>query len=297
MKTHADDLRNGRIDGSDHSSLAVIDRKGGSLPKGNAVAISAGLLGLSALGGFEREGFSYRHCFQDMWAVVALVSGEGEAESAGRTFALSPGTIFVIPPGLPFCERNTGDCAWGFACMLLNLEDAAAIAYLPKDRPTFFDGGFEVVGKISEVIDALHFRKPGFELKAIGGTIMVMAFIIERTNSLGNTTNGKSVSKAIEILKENICNPPSVPQLAKRCNVSVSLLSHQFKKETGFSPMEYIRRERVKIAKELLLSGSSVEESSTRLGFKSPFHLSRVFSQIEGKPPIFFRKLSRKECN
>jgi AraC-like DNA-binding protein len=58
--------------------------------------------------------------------------------------------------------------------------------------------------------------------------------------------------------------------------------------------MQYIRRERVEMAKELLLFGYNVNEAATKLGFKTPFHLSRIFSQIEGKSPIYFRKLARR---
>jgi len=63
------------------------------------------------------------------------------------------------------------------------------------------------------------------------------------------------------------------------------------------SPMMYARKERVRAAKEVILAGASVDEAASRLGFKSPFHLSRIFTEIEGKPPIYFKKLSRRSFN
>ncbi len=282
------------IEGSDASSDSVIERMGGTLPKGNAIAISAGVEGLAALSGFEKEGFSYRHCIEDVWAFVVLVSGEGSVECKGRTYQLKPGTVYAIPPGIPFHERNTGDCAWGFACLLIRFAKASDVAVPPQSGATVFSGGFDVAGKAMEVVKALHFRQPGFELRALGGTLMILGSVAERIGTCAEESRSQSISRAISILKQRTRNPPGVPQLAKLCNVSVSLLTHQFKRETGFSPMQYIRRERVKAAKELILSGCNIEEAATRLGFKTPFHFSRLFSQIEGKPPIYFRKLANR---
>ena len=62
---------------------------------------------------------------------------------------------------------------------------------------------------------------------------------------------------------------------------------------TGLSPMQYTRLEGVKAAKELILAGSNVDKAAASMGFKTQFHLTRIFSAVEGKPPIFFRKLAR----
>ncbi|MBN1864778.1 MAG: helix-turn-helix domain-containing protein [Victivallales bacterium] len=248
------------------------------------------------MSGFEREGFSFRHCIQNVWVVVTLVSGKGEMECQGRTIQIGPGTVYVIPPGIPFYERNTGDCAWGFACLFLHISGKSGIIpTIPENRASTFEGGFDVAGRMMDVVRALHFRPAGFELKAIGGTLMILSAVAERVD--GGTRQGYSTatSKALEVLGGNVVNPPNIPKLAKLCNVSVSLLSHQFKKETGYSPMEYARRERVKAGKEFILAGSSVEDAASRLGFSSPFHFSRMFSRIEGRPPSYFRKLAGRK--
>ena len=288
-------LRSSAIEKIDSSSSSVLERMGGSLPKDNPLALAAGIKNLSAMSGFEKAGFSFRHCFVDIWVIVILLEGEGEVTCKRKSFLIKPGTVYIVPPGIPFHEHNTDNRPWKFACMLLHLSEKAKLfASLSKNRATFFDRGFDISEKTMDVIRALHFRLSGFEIMAIGGTLMTLGAIKERTDVKLGHEQSLIMTKAMNILKQNIKSPPSVPELAKLCNVSVSLLSHQFKKETGFPPMQYIKRERAKAAKELLLSGSSVEEAALKLGFTNQFHLSRVFSQVEGKSPIYFKKLSKR---
>jgi two-component system response regulator YesN len=55
--------------------------------------------------------------------------------------------------------------------------------------------------------------------------------------------------------------------------------------------MEYLRRLRIELARELLADPSlSIKEVAARTGFTEPNHFSRVFSRIDGVPPTAFRE-------
>jgi AraC-like DNA-binding protein len=149
------------------------------------------------------------------------------------------------------------------------------------------------MGKMKEIVRLLHFRPHGFEMQVLGGTVMLIGAITELPVGIASMSVSDTVTKAVGIIRQNIRKPVDIPFLARECHVSISLLAHRFKGEMGCSPMQFARRERVIAAKELFLSGRTVGEASSQLGFKNPFHLSRLFSQIEGVSPMSFRKLSR----
>jgi len=282
------------ISGTDRSAEMVLERMGGSLPPDHPIAVAAGLETLSGLTGFEKEGFSWSHCFPGLWVLAVLESGEGNVTCGGRKFRVAPGTFYIIPPGLTFGEHNTGDGAWKFCCLLLRFHTETVMGNMSRNSPVYFDGCFDLILKTTEVIRSLHFREPGFELKVLGGVLSILGNIVGKVDDRGDSSLSPAIAKAAGILRRHLNAPMDVCQLAHACNISVSLLSHRFKRETGFAPMEYLRRERIKAGKELILSGCTIDETAIRLGFKTAFHFSRIFHEIEGRPPIYFRQLSRR---
>ena len=294
MTDHPGTAADRTIEGADNSASLVFERMGGTLPKGNPVAAAAGIDSISGMSGFDRKGFSWQHRFPGIWTVAALESGEGTLECEGRKIAITAGSVYIIPPGLPFRETNTEDGFWKFVCLLFRFHDETILGGISANLPLLLDNSFDLTIKIQEVVRSLHFREPGFEWRVSGGAIAILGEIIRRLDTRGDSALSPTIAKAVESLRRNLIAPPSIKELAKNCMVSVSLLSHQFKKETGFSPMEYSRRERIKAVKELMLAGTTVEEAASKLGFKTPFHLSRMFSDLEGRPPSYFRKLAKR---
>lgn len=276
---------------SDNSVSTVKEKLGGSLNSYPA-ACALGFECISGMSGFEAENFQFKHCMPDVWTIVAITSGEGNVKFLRQDIKAGSGTVYVIPPGIVFHERNSGKSEWGFVCLLLRLKKGSSPPFR-QNRPFHVDGGFSIVGKMKEIVRALHFRPSGFEMQVLGGTIMVIGEIIGKAKGKLSVKGSDAVAKAVEIIRQNLNEPLDIPFIAGECNVSISLLAHRFKEEMGCSPMQFARRERIVAAKELFLSGCTVGEAASRLGYKNPFHLSRLFTQIEGVSPMSFRKMSR----
>ncbi len=73
--------------------------------------------------------------------------------------------------------------------------------------------------------------------------------------------------------------------LAEVIGRSTSFLSHNFPLEFGMPLKEYIRRERMEKAKQLLQKGASVKETARELGYYDEFHFSKEFKRFYGQPP------------
>lgn len=81
--------------------------------------------------------------------------------------------------------------------------------------------------------------------------------------------------------------------LAKETGLSSSRFSHLFREETGESPMEYLRKEKIEASKNLLLySERKIYEISEILGFSNESHFIKVFKEMEGITPTNYRKIS-----
>lgn len=275
---------------SDSSLSMVQDRTGGVLLSFPAAEV-LGFHCISGISGFDSENFSYRHRFQDLWTITATISGKGQVNIMGRDFHAVPGTIYVIPPGMYFHEKNTNNCLWGFACLLLHFKDGIFSLPFKKGKAFHLSGCFSILSKIKETVRMLHYRPSGFEIQVLGETLSLIGLIQERSSGSNTKPISETMLKASKIITRDLTKPTDISSLAEECCVSNSLLAHRFKKEFGYSPMKFARKERIRAAKELLLCGHSIGETASHLGFKSQFHLSRLFSKIEGISPSDFKKM------
>jgi AraC-like DNA-binding protein len=80
----------------------------------------------------------------------------------------------------------------------------------------------------------------------------------------------------------------NAPKLARLCNVSIRQLERQFHLKFGCSPQKWLDERRIAAAKELLLSGHSVKETSSDLDFKQIPHFCRQFKSHAGLTPSQF---------
>lgn len=86
----------------------------------------------------------------------------------------------------------------------------------------------------------------------------------------------------------------SLQEIAKLFYRDMYYLSHLFKKITGYSFKEYLIRQRISRAKELLFySNDDITQISINSGFGNVNHFIRIFKRFEGITPLKYRKNSR----
>lgn len=111
---------------------------------------------------------------------------------------------------------------------------------------------------------------------------------------VGNTQT--LVAKMKVYIREHI-DEVSRGQLAEYFYLSPSYLSKLFHRETGESLIDYIQKERIALAKELLSHREySISDTAIRTGYTNFSHFSRQFRKFVGCTPNEFRK-QQKEPN
>lgn len=95
---------------------------------------------------------------------------------------------------------------------------------------------------------------------------------------------------AADFMRRNHQKKISGHDAADACHVSLSTLSHVFKKCMGVSISAWLSAFRIEQAKLLLARGESVTSAAMESGFDDPNYFSRVFSATAGIPPGLWAK-------
>jgi AraC-like DNA-binding protein len=79
--------------------------------------------------------------------------------------------------------------------------------------------------------------------------------------------------------------------LGRRFSVSESQLRRNFRKALHMSPLQYLQSQRIRHAKDMLLSeDASVQETALASGFSSAYYFSRSFKIATGLTPTEYRR-------
>lgn len=138
--------------------------------------------------------------------------------------------------------------------------------------------------KSIEEIDKLH------DKAAIEFTTLVKDFKKDP-----NELSDERVNKAIDYINKNVSKMIKVQDIADMLNVSCDYLQTLFVKYTKKSIIEYVRDNKIEIAKRLLKnSNKRIEEISLMLGFENSSNFITFFKTKTGITPLKYRN---KEVN
>ncbi|WP_158861947.1 GlxA family transcriptional regulator [Leifsonia sp. AG29] len=88
----------------------------------------------------------------------------------------------------------------------------------------------------------------------------------------------------------HLAEPLTLESLARNANVSARTFSRRFREDTGYTPMQWVLRARVDLARELLeRSDLTVEQIAARAGLGTGANLRLHFQRILGTSPTEYR--------
>lgn len=178
-------------------------------------------------------------------------------------------------------------------CMLEEPEQQELWARL-REIPT---RKFGVSGLIRREIDQLlngllHLKKgSGLEASRVRARLLELLFQILETKSGENDHISPDISAVIQYIGRERGEMPSISQMAALINLSESRFKQKFKQETGVPPAEFVVRQKIGQARELLTeTRRSVTSIAMELGFTSSQHFSVLFKKYAGESPVQYRK-------
>ena len=104
------------------------------------------------------------------------------------------------------------------------------------------------------------------------------------------------VKRACDRLESDLTGKVALQQIAAELDLSVSHFSRAFRISTGLPPHQWLLRQRVKAAKQLMtVRDLPLSEIAMSAGFANQSHFTRVFSSMVGVSPGAWRREAQPE--
>ncbi len=193
------------------------------------------------------------------------------------------GDILYLPQGsfysVKFESEKTKTMLVNF-----NLRDKNSEIIILSSNIAFCKKSKETESLISEICD-IYTNK-------VENKLLLKEKLCHLLNMLTSEMSEKTpILKALDYINNNLTNNFKISELARISAMSESTFRREFKKETGFSPIKYINREKLKKAKQLLFfSDLSVGEIALNLGFFDAAHFCKAFKSEYNIYPIQCKK-------
>jgi len=243
--------------------------------------------------------------FHPGYQIMFMMSGSGYGSYMGEPWQAGPGTAVLMNLNHPhtyYCHRHDPwEMYWiifdgpGVDEMFQRVIDAAGSPVAPFSSPAGVKRDF------AAIFERLDRRGIGDELWVWHHLTGLLANIFAglaqgaggATASLSMTERApEGIAAALALIRDGHRRTLSLAELAREAHMSVFHFARQFRKKTGFTPMEYLEKLRIARAQELLLSRTDLRlgEIAREVGYDDPAYFSRVFRKRAGVGPRDYRK-------
>jgi AraC-like DNA-binding protein len=125
--------------------------------------------------------------------------------------------------------------------------------------------------------------------------LIITSFLMASANNYSELLHGESiraapwqVRRAEQFIEANWDQPITIDALVAETNISARSLFSSFRAARGYSPMQFVKRVRLRHARQKLLRpelGTSVSAVVFECGFGNPGHFARDYHQHFGEHP------------
>ncbi|TXC92664.1 helix-turn-helix domain-containing protein [Metabacillus litoralis] len=255
------------------------------------------------IGYFPRAKYHYRERIHgcDSHIVIYCAEGEGWIEINGTKLTIKPTMLMIIPKETPHRYGASEQTPWSIYWFHLggtdvdqfieglglknNLSQLKFIKFVKFLE--IFNNCFDFLS--NRVYSHLHHIHVSQSIKYLLSNVSV-------TSALTNQDRNKEdyLDKAIHFMNENMNKTIKLDDVAKYSGLSKQHLTHLFKSETSYPPIDYfIRMKMQRAAQTLDLTENSIKQIAVSLGIDDPYYFSRIFKKIMGTSPSQYRKIKK----
>lgn len=228
--------------------------------------------------------------------LLCIHSGRGEFESGStRRVRLLAGTTVVLHPGVWHRYRPDPGTGWTESWLELrglHLDRLLKNGILDPRRAVFprpWDVELETAWERAR--QTAWAKPPHFTIRLGLIGLEILAKLQEKSRPPRLPRRIEDiVSRAQTRLSEIDADEATIEEMAGRLGVGYSHFRRAFKSQTGFSPKQYHNEVRFRRTRELLShTALSIKEIASRLGYSSPYHLTKDFTQRTKVAPSVWR--------
>lgn len=244
------------------------------------------------------------HQHEDSSEMLLIVEGEGEFRVGGRVYRAREGSLLIYNRGVWHEERSTssrfkavyagykGLQIRGLPPDYLSGTEQSAHLELKEHFLPMKQLFFEMVAELRSPLPESDTIANGLLGALIGRVARMLHYSDEA--QVKRRPGREAVHQARRYLEENYPSDISLEILAKFTHVNVYHLIHLFNQETGVSPIQYLIRYRMEVAKQYLATTDlPMVDIAEKVGYKSETYFQNLFKRIAGMPPGKYRSSCR----
>lgn len=211
---------------------------------------------------------------------AVIKSGHAVLTSRDKRVELFPGELLYIPRGLVYVSEWYGDGGCVFYSMpfvfrYLSENSAYALQKISPENVNF-----------RAIFDRIYECKLQEPTKSLSLFYELYGEVAGKLEKRELSFDSNRVSVAVRYMESHVAEDFDVPYLARMCRISESGFYVEFKKLTGYTPIEYKNILRCRRASELLCNTSeTVETIAERVGCTDASYLRRLlFKELKKTP-------------
>ena len=163
-------------------------------------------------------------------------------------------------------------------------------------------GWSDMVTRVMHLLESAHTAESqdgSYAKRCIADALALLRAVsnLAAVRTLGPIAGSPAPSQIIQMLKimdANIANPVRIKDIAAAAGLSRDGFSRAFLRNLGESPRGYLRRRRIELAQNLMLSTrKSLAEIALECGLADQSHLTKSFRRVVGTSPNAWRRSRR----
>lgn len=173
-------------------------------------------------------------------------------------------------------------------CNILSVYRAPVFSHVPLEK---------LRSEYERILQLMHDRPAALDayLNAAVSELLAILFENRQAEVAQTMVAGKSYSPDVQNPITKMALYPDrqwrVKDLARLSGLSELHFYRRFRKATGSSPIDWLRRERINHAcRRLLQSNDPIKQVAEQVGYNDPFFFSRDFKRYTGLPPSEYRR-------
>lgn len=228
------------------------------------------------------------------WVLSYVTAGTGSYRHAdGRTEPIGPGSLTVVPPGVPHTYGTARGQPWTelFAVVSGPLFDTLhGVGVLVGSGPRVLGGAAgpsQRAAALRTVLGAAPRSRSRAEHQLLG----LADWLVDTTEPPAASGIDPAVAAACELLTADLAAAVALPAVAAAVGLPYDTFRRRFTEQVGQSPLAYRNTHRLRSAATMLrMTEMTIGEVAGQLGYADEFHLSRRFRAHFGVPPGSYRR-------
>lgn len=242
----------------------------------------------------------------DQYVLIYCVDGSGWYRLGNMEYKVHKNQFFILPAGQPHCYGSSEDDEWTIYWIHFRGKNAELFAGgvdKPQEIKLAFNSRITDRHNIFEEI--FHTLEQGYDIENLRYASSLLYHYLASMRYLSqyrkaNRTEEENipdvVDAAIHYMRENIENHISMQDVIRYVGYSNTQFTNLFKRQTGYSPLNYFNRLKIEYACKMLReTNMHINQICYKVGFEDSLYFSRLFSKIMGTSPTKYKESLTRE--